>query len=341
MKNLFTAFLLLTLFSVVNNVFGQDNYFITLSTVKCRAMAMGGATTSLSDDLSSLDINPAALSLYSTPKQHRITVFLNPIFPIAAAIRNKEITQGTHTWATDAAIGTGFLVKGIAFSAKALDVALLFGEELPEFGDRNHKTQVFQLDNYINNLTNTLVARVRLADQVSIGVSTILMRANLDDNIDWGVGLSYGILLRPDSGIDVGLVYHDLPNNMSDSRVAIDRIVDETLNLGISYELFNSTLLSADIRSISEESGVLTREVHAGIEQKVLNHFAIRGGYYRAKSERTDVYSCGVGILDINQFVDTGNRFNHSDYALEYSMVYKHNELEKSFWHFVSLLLRI
>ncbi len=332
-------FLLLTFLS--SSCLAQDNFFVALSSVKARALAMGGAFTSISDDLTAIDMNPAAFDMYRLSVQGKFTFFLNPVAPITAMFRNSEITRGNHPWYSDAAIGISLALKGIAFSSKALDVALLLGEEIPCFGPRRFDGPVFQLEDYVSNLSNTLVARVRLADQVSIGLSTILLRSELNDNANWGIGLSYGILLQPDSGFDVGLVYHDLPKKYAETRISSDRIVDETLNLGISYTLFNATLLSADIRNISEETGVATREFHAGLEQKILDHLAFRTGYYRIRSEKANVYSCGVGILDLNQFKDTENTFKHSDYAIEYTVVYRDKDLNRTFWHYLSLLVRI
>ena len=59
-----------------NTLFAQNNHFVTISTIKCRSLGMGGATTSIQDDLGVIDINPAAFNLYRVKKPHRFTFFL-------------------------------------------------------------------------------------------------------------------------------------------------------------------------------------------------------------------------------------------------------------------------
>lgn len=324
-----------------SSALAQDHNFVTLSTTKCRFLAMGGATTSISDDLAAIDVNPAAFDLYRLQKRHRLTLFLNPIAPITAAARNREITAGTHPWFVDSALGAGTVIKSVAFSTKQFTVALMVGEEIPDFGSRSHCARAFQLQEYVNNFSNSLVAKVRLAKQVSIGLATSLLHAKVGNDGDWGFGISYGILLQPDSGFDVGLVYHDLPKAMAAARIPFDRIEDETLNLGFSYLLFDKTTLSADIRNISEEQGNCAREVHLGCEQKFWKHLALRCGYYREQIDEADIYSGGVGLFDLNQIKKPDNAFANSDYAFEYTLVFKVDKANKSYWHFLSLVLRI
>ena len=80
--------LLLLLYSQI--CLAQDNYFATLNNVKSRTLAMGGAFTSMNDDLESVYYNPAAFTVYANKKNFRLTFFLNPI---SSAIAFKEHTN--------------------------------------------------------------------------------------------------------------------------------------------------------------------------------------------------------------------------------------------------------
>ena len=228
-----------------------------------------------------------------------------------------------------------------AISARPFSFAFFWGEEMPGFSNREYNRQAFQLKDYFKTFSNSFVAKIFLAEQVSFGVAADLIHYNMNDGDEWAAGFSYGILLQPDSGLNVGLVYHDLPNDFTDARLAFDRVVDETINLGFSYNIFTGTWLSADIRNISEEQKDLVREIHGGIEQNLFSFLALRGGYYRDKLDKADVLSCGIGLFDLNSLFKTADVFNHQNYALNYAFILKKGNAVEERWHYLSFMIRL
>jgi hypothetical protein len=340
MKNLLVVTITIALMGV-SILHAQGDRFVALSTVKSRSLAMGGATVSVLDDLGAIDTNPAAFELYQFPKERALTLFLNPTPPLTAAFRGGELDARTGSPVGDVAVGVGLGVKGAAFSARTFDVALLLGEEIPGFGVRQHDEQAFHLRNYLKDFSHSLVIRVQLASQVALGVSSSLFYSHVDGVKNWGIGLSYGLLIQPDPHFSVGLAYHDLPDYVASARLSFDRVVDEAINLGFSYRPFPGTLLCVDIRNMSEEKNLLTRELHVGLEQTFLSHCSVRCGYFRDKDERAHVYSAGVGLLNLNRLLASSRRLNHSDFALEYALLYRNSESQITRWHFLSLVIRI
>ena len=59
-------------------VSAQNNRFVTLSHVKARPLAMGGAFTAVEGDLAAINFNPAAFSLFEVKKPKRFTFFFEP-----------------------------------------------------------------------------------------------------------------------------------------------------------------------------------------------------------------------------------------------------------------------
>ena len=76
---------LIILFSIyfliisLNHCYSQNNYYSSLNNVKLRPIALGGAFTSINDDLAAAFYNPASLNLYKNDKKFKLTFFLNPL----------------------------------------------------------------------------------------------------------------------------------------------------------------------------------------------------------------------------------------------------------------------
>jgi len=320
----------------------QETLFATFSTVKARPLAMGGAFTAIEDDMAAIPFNPAAYSLYGERHRHRFTFFFNPISPIVAGIDNRSLYSGKGSKADDVLLSLGLLLKSISFSLSSLEIGLLLGEESLYPHNAFKRDQIYSVDGFRQNHSHSLIGRLKLAEQVSIGASASLMSASETSAQErtQDVGISYGILLQPESGLRIGVFLADLPDSLDDKRLPVERIVDESLNVGVSYEFLRGSTLSLDVRNLGEERQEAVREFHAGFEQVLLSHVALRAGWFR-KSEGTHVYSWGLGIFDNNMLHSHERTFSHPNFALNYAFVYDSDEAEDAMLHLLSLYLRL
>lgn len=318
----------------------QDHYFATLNNVKSRPLAMGSAFTSIDDDLEAVTFNPATFTLYKNKKNFRVTFFFNPVSSLVAF---HEYSHNFHQKInkTDFINASGLLIKAVIISSRFIDTGIIFGEESLTNVYNQHSSKWFELNDSWNNSANTFATCFKLAERVSIGVSGTLYYRRSNNILKRGIGFSYGILLKPNDDLNVGLAYMDLPKNMSDFRLPLERIVDETMNIGISYRPTSSTIFSIDIRNLTEEKKENVRELHIGLEQSIFSIAALRIGYFKERFTPHNNYSIGVGILDSNLLFKEKNQFNHHDFIINYSFVYQETKDRFLRWHFFSLLLRI
>lgn len=319
----------------------QENRFVTLNTTKARPLSMGGAFTAVEDNLAAVPFNPASYSLYANKKSHRVTFFLNPVSPAVGAFERDALYSGSGSKADDVLSTLSLLVKSVSLSLNRLEVGLLLGEELIDLPEKFYDEQVFGAGGYRQNHGHTLVSRLQLAKQVSVGGAlSLLYGSTTADSYERhrDLGISYGVVLRPEEGLQIGVSYFDLPDSLTQSRLELERIVDESVNIGVSYRVFDGTLLSMDVRNLGEEQGDAVREVHFGFEQVFSSHLAVRTGYFRKDGE--NVLSWGVGLFDGNSLFGFQNQFAQRNFFLNYAFVLE-DSAEKSFWHLLSFYLRI
>lgn len=323
-------------------LFGQQDHFFTLSNLKTRPLAMGGAFISMQDDMAAINYNPAAFDLYVPERGKHITLFFNPVSAVVGAVENSDIYQGDGDFVDDVLLSLSLLLKSVALSWNSVDVAILLGEEGLDLPQTFLDEKLFGVSGFRQNHTHSFVGRLRLADKISIGASANLhYQSDGDEPMQRrsDVGINYGIWLRPEPGLQVGVSLINLPNSMRQSRMPLERFVDESVNVGISYELLNSRL-SVDVRNIGEEQEMAVREVHIGFEQVVWSHVAIRAGWYK-KKESEHVYSVGLGLADGNAFAGQNLSFGHRNFLFNYAFVYENNEIVDNRWHFLSFYLRL
>ncbi|MFZ5518304.1 MAG: hypothetical protein ACOY90_16840 [Candidatus Zhuqueibacterota bacterium] len=322
----------------------QEMSFLTFSTTKARPLAMGSAYTAVEDDIFSASYNPATLSFYRYEKEHRLTLYVNPMAPAAALQRDYRIWQGDGTArvsAFDMLKSMVLLVKSIAFTGKYLDLALVFHEQILDEQALALQKKMFEDCDIWKNSYHSFLTRIKLAERVSLGFSGSLYVNEIDNHAQQGMGFSYGILLKPSTRMNVGLAYVDFPKNAPDIRMPLERLSDETMNIGVTYRPTSSTLLAFDFRNLTEDSRKTVREAHFGFEQNIFSIIALRGGYYKERFSNNHVFSGGVGIVDSNLFFNKQNRFNHAQFLLNYSFVFQKKENDDMNWHVLSLYIRL
>ena len=318
----------------------QDHYFGTLYNVKSRPLALGGAFTSIEDDLETVSYNPATFNIYNSKKDHRITLFLNPLASFFAfqEYKNNHQQKNNETALWEAA---ALFVKAIVFSGRFIDMGIIAGEEPIKKIHDNHSPTAFYFNDLWDNSTNTFFMSLKLAKKLSIGFSGILYHDRSGNKLRKEIGYNYGILLKPNHKLNVGLSYMDFPKEMSDLHLCLDRMDDETMNVGISYKLTSSTIFSLDVRNLTEEKRENVRELHFGFEQSIFDISALCFGFYKEKPTNTNCYSVGIGILDSNLIYKAKDRFSHHDFIINYTYIYQESMDKFYRWHFFSLLFRI
>lgn len=321
---------------LVKSGFAQNSFYLSLSSVKSKPLAMGGAYTAVEDDIVSTFYNPATLSLYKQNKDMRFTLYFNPIAPVTHYNTYKdELTTKQY-----AKIGT-LLFKSLIFTGKFINMAVILNEQIIQENKLLNQKKFFSNIDLWKNCYHTLAISFKLAERVMIGTAVNLYNIEIQEKTERDVGFSYGIMLKPAPNLNVGLSYIDFPKSMQNIRLPLERMEDETMNIGISYRLTKYSTISYDLRNLTEDNRKNVRESHFGIEQKIWSLLALRGGYYQERDTKDDIYSVGIGLLDTNLFFSKENRYNHSQFTINYSFLYKEKSNSIFRWHVLSLMLRL
>ncbi len=305
---------------------------VTLSTVRARSLSVGGAFVSIQDDLASLDFNPAGFSIAPISERTQVSLFLNPLGSLLI-IKN----QGNYSdWITP----VGWIVRGGGISFGKLNVGFLWGEETLNNEKSLARSDILDASFYEWQTNASFGFSLALAPRVSIGMAGELFFRNIEKK-EVKFGYRYGIILHPRSNMSFGLCYFDLPNEYANDRMVLERIADETLNIGISYSPWKPLTLMLDVRNVSDEGKGITREPHMGIEIIPFNHIALRGGYFRDRENNENTYSFGMGILNWNSILPGERSFFHPTFGLNAAMVWQQNDQLTGRWFLLSCIIRI
>lgn len=337
-------FIFLFILGLTNISFSQQNLFLTSGTTKARSLALGGAYTSIEDDIVSAGYNPATLSLYQATKDSRLTVYLNPVAPMIVyygQIKKNNHSDQNHSPSQQFLKTITLLIKSLVFTGRFVDIALVLNEQVIEEKYLLHQNKFFDDCDLWDNSYHTFTSRIKLAERVSIGVAGSIYLKKIEDKRYQGVGFSYGIMLKPAHNMNVGLAFIDFPENLPEIRLPVERMIDQTMNIGVSYKPTTSTTLSFDLRNLTEDDQPNVREAHLGIEQTIFSIFAIRGGLFQERFTRDRTFSGGLGLFDSNLLFSKENHFNHPQFLLNYSFLYQKRDSHPFRWHVLSILFRI
>lgn len=270
-----------------------------------------------------------------------MTLYLNPIAPAVALGQYQSFRKEKGLTRKTLLLSLGLLIKSITITLRFLDIGLLFGDESLRNFDQVRGEKFFDPRGFLNNNFSTLLFRLRLHPRVRIGATESLYLGEIGRERYWGLGSSYGILVKSSNRLNIGVVYIDLPQEFPDFRTTLERIDDETVNVGFCYRLGRGAIFTCDIRNITEESKETPLEVHLGIEKSFFSQIALRGGYFKKRDSKQETFSFGMGLLNCNSFVSESNWFSHPNYLLNYSLVLERKGDRLRQWHFLSLIFRI
>ena len=263
--------------------------------------------------IAEVPINPAGFRSYKDAPGPRFAVYLNPL---GAFIAFKDLQEGKYGNSAidseDLLIPVLLLFKGFALSYRALNVGLVMGEQLP-CGDLNKR--LFRYFPVFDDYYNRLFLRLELDERVIVGVSAEMF--TVDEKI-MGVGYSYGVILKPGK-LNVAAFYSMLPDGYEEALLPNLRLADETVNAGLSWQPYNTVKCYTGLRNISEENRLAFLEPHSGLEVIPWKHTALRAGYYYEKDEG-NVFSFGLGLLDLNDFRPIPDHTEIREFLLDYGI---------------------
>ena len=305
---------------------------------------MGGAVTAVEDDIGAISFNPATFSLSENNSKLFFSFHLNPILPIVAS-RQREFFGLDQGKGFDRVINTlKYLFKSITFRTNVFDIGFLFNEEMFLQKDTG---RFFSGIEFFDNNYNSAVVNVRLSSQVNIGISGSIIRNRVDNKVEEGGEISYGILVKPNNKYQIGIMFIDFADRVKNFRRRFDRLADESLNAGLAFFPWRGFSFTFDVRNLTESSSEETfglQEFHSGFEITRIKHLSVRGGYYREKlkgNNYSNIYSAGVGLIDLNRLRSTGTRYNHPVPFLSYTILFEYTPDKLFKWHFLTIGFRI
>lgn len=321
-----------------------EERYLTSGMARSRALAMGGAFHSVEDDFSAGFYNPGAFRIYSVKSERRLKVFFNPAATASALYdyskydydydRDDELTVG------EALYSLAFFLKGMTYTTTVLDMGFGLGEEVIDFtSQKTMPEHVFSFEGMSRCQFHSAFVNLKIAPPVSIGVSGTLYSSRAEEKMTVRDGYTFGVLIKPDPRLNIGIVYYKLPEMFSGARMGLENIENETATSGISYMPDDQTVLSIDLRAVNKEDLPTSRQVHAGIERRFFNRLALRAGYYRSKETHDDVMSFGIGILPRWEKISKYSGTTRND-VLSYSFIADERSFERR-WHIISLLVRL
>ena len=340
MKNRFSLILLVFLFltGIAYPAEGQENYFATLDVSRIVPISMGGAFTAVEDGIGSIAYNPASVEFWTLNKGFRVSLIANPVAPAGLYSYykdNQNSALSSGQWWDVAKT----LLKGVIIGIPEFQAGVILYEEPLARYTKLSGNNIFSAQHFLSNQYETAFARINLADIFSLGGTLSVYTFEDSGRVRREMGASYGILIKPTRNLNVGVMFLDLPNAIQNIRLPLERMADETVNVGISFKPFRGTTASLDVRNISEETKPASRELHFGIKQRIGNFVGLRGGFFQENETHQKYFSAGVGLFGANLLRPGRSKFDNPDFLLNYSYVIsKDNKRCGDQWHLFSLL---
>ncbi|MDW7679643.1 MAG: hypothetical protein SCK70_03715 [bacterium] len=336
--------LLIIIFIIFQLGYAGEDFFLSYSSIKAKPIAMGGAYSAVEDNFVSATYNPASLSLYETEKSFRITLFLNPIAPLISFYEQHKTpsagpvqTNENQHYLKNAAT----FFKGLVITTKFLDIGFIFNEQTIDSAKLVEQKQVFEQPAIWSNCYHSAIIRLKLADRVSLGVSASLFYDGTDEELSHDYGFGYGLLIKPTQKLNVGMTYNYMPQLMSDIRMPLERLVDQTINIGLAFFPFRGATLSFDLRNVTEEKGKSVVEAHFGFEQQLFSMIALRCGYFKERFVPNHTYSMGIGLVDSNFLFSKENKLIQPQFWFNYALALQRHANQTSCWHVISFNIRL
>ncbi len=320
-------------------VYAQENYFATLDVSRIVPISMGGAYVAVENGIGSVAYNPASVKFCNLKRGLHFSIIANPVASTGLFMYykdNQKVPLNKGQWWSVART----LIKGIVLSVSPFQMGVTLYEEPLQRYQRLSKKNMFSAKHFLSNHFETAFMRINLADRFSLGGTLGYYTFEDSGKVKRELGANYGMLIKPAKNLNVGIMFYDVPDVIQNIRMPLERMVDETVNVGLSYMPFHGTTASLDVRNISEETKPASREVHFGMEQKIGSVMGIRGGYFQENKTHKKYFSAGIGLLSTNLFRPDNAKYNDADYVFNYSYVIERSDLKwRDQWHLFSFLV--
>ena len=304
-------FVVLLILLTFDRTYGTTNY-MSLSTSAARRIALSGPAA-MKGYIAESPMNPAGFNLFSGAYKPKFEIFLNPMgaFITARGLQEGPESDGVLN-SKDLILPLIMFVKGISISYSAFDAGIIFGEQLQ---GKSKTSRLFDYFPLYDDYYNRLFLQFELHEKIALGVSAELFSEN--HKIE-SVGVSYGVLIKPGK-MSVGVFYYMLPERNQYDFLEYDRIAEETVNAGLSWEATKIFKCFFDLRNLSEEDSPAFLEPHVGFEATPWIHTSLRAGFYKEDGVE-NAFSFGVGLLDLNYFRALDDRSRQKEYLLDYDL---------------------
>ncbi len=336
----FCFIFLISLTGLSSDVWAQDDFYASIGNSRSKAIAMGGAFTAIEDDIAAMSFNPAAFKVRRDRLGTIFSIHFNPILPLASYDQFENFTLLGDGGAKRAFGSLLYLIKSVSMSTGFFNIGLLFNEE--QF-IRRQRDIFFDTDQFENSVYHSAVFNVNPSSRASLGISGSLVQSTQNGEEINGESVSYGVLIKPNKWYQVGVMYYLIANDVETFRKQFDRLEDESINVGVAFFPWSNMTVTIDGRNVTENNKAnrfASQEFHFGFENNQIPHVSMWGGYYREKDETVqdfNVYSAGVGLLDLNRFRVSRNKLNNATPLLSYAIVFE-NRPEKYYrWHLLTV----
>lgn len=254
-----------------------------------RALAMGNAGTSTSQDASAAYWNPAALA-------H---------LPADSLASQTAVLGWERSWNYLAYAHPGQTEQGGRFAYAATWIHFSAGGDLEGRVD-NRPEAAYTFGDSQNAFLLSLATG--LGSQVAVGSNLKLLLHDLDDASASGFGLDLGVWHKPLPELRWGLMFHDLYSSLNWNTGYQDRLPTLARG-GVTYAFLDETLIAALEGGLSYSHGagaLRDYRYHLGVEYRLNQVLALRSGL------DTGRWSVGAG----GRFLLGGVGYLRLDYAL-------------------------
>ena len=327
---------------VTSSGLAEEHRFFSEGTIRARALAMGGAYHSMEDNFSAGFYNPGAFKLNVTKNERRFRLFFNPALTAVALYDlskyDRDYDKDNKLTVSEVLLSAALFFKGMVFTTPVVDIGLGLGEEIIDFEGQNVSGRMFSVEGLSKGSFHSAFFNVKIAPPVSLGITGTLFGSNVGGKDNFSGGYTFGVLLKPNPKLNVGIAYNNVPDDFSEARMDIECIEKGSATSGISYYPDEKTVVSMDLRTVNKEDQPTSRQIHTGLERRFGERIALRAGYYRKKDTKHNVFSFGIGILPLWEKISKYSHSTRQD-IFSYTLIMEEESFKRR-WHVLSLLFR-
>ncbi|MBD3371814.1 MAG: hypothetical protein GF403_03760 [Candidatus Coatesbacteria bacterium] len=320
-------------------------YYRTLAQINTRPLGMGGAFTAVPCEFEAALYNPAAFvhgQGFGGLLDLGLTGYwLARGFDSAAREADVELGGAPDSDYLTLALTTLLGARGLSYTVGGFSAYLNLWEaslaDPATYADRHF----FHVDGLWANRSNTLGLCYSFAeDGVSLGADVTYYSREVpvegvadDDGPVYerraGYGFTVGGLWEFTPGARLGATFVELPDGLENARAGLEGFGDETINLGLSWNPYPDVVVALDVRNLVNARAAGFRELHVGLDQRLMPHVTFRGGYALTADEE-HLWSLGLGVGDGRLGAAGGIETNlaQPNYILNYSFVKNQTTLD-------------